>query len=70
MIKFENKVNGRFYYMRVENDLFGHLTLHIIRGGNHSVRTQLVGYNSAEQIDKEIARLSKRRTQRGYTLIS
>ena len=68
MIKFENKTNGRYYYLSVEKDLFNDVLV-VVRGGiNYSPRRRVVchGYN---EIYKHVERLCKIRLTRGYTLI-
>lgn len=70
MIKFENRNNGRYYYLIVEKDLFDVLVLTIIRGGlNHRIVMHL-GYGCRMAIGKEIERITKKRLQRGYVLVT
>lgn len=69
MIKFENKTNGRFYYMYSETDLFNELVFCIIRGGKDSCIKRTYGYNSEINIRREINRISKVRIKRGYSLV-
>lgn len=69
MIKFENKDNGRFYYLSLQKDILNDLVLTIIRGGKHSRIVRNIGYSSLETITDEIHRLTKRRLKRGYTLV-
>lgn len=69
MIRFENKENGRFYYMVVENDDSNRLILRIIRGGKRVRVVRSVSYDCSLDVRKEINRLSKRRIRHGYTLM-
>jgi len=70
MIKFENKSNGRYYYLIVEKDMFDVLVLTVIRGGvNHRIIMHF-GYGCKDIIRKEIERISKKRLQRGYVLVT
>ena len=68
MIKFENPVNGRFYYIKTTIDLLGHAVLTIIRGGKYSnaIIIKHFGYNSTELIAEKIKEISKVRERRGY----
>jgi hypothetical protein len=68
MLKFENIANGRYYYLLVEKDLLGDLILTIYYGGegHHFIRKVFVG--SSVGLDREVARISKRRIARGYEL--
>lgn len=70
MIKFENPVNGRFYYLHVHTDLFNQLVLTVIRGGKDISITQHFGFDCKDRIDKEIERITKLRLRRGYVLNS
>lgn len=68
MIKFENKSNGRFYYIEVKKDLFDELVIHITRGGrNHSVN-YLIYCDNPCSCRSQIDRIKKIRLRRGYTL--
>lgn len=69
MIKFENEQNGRFYYLKEQKDITGELVLVCIRGGRNVSLTRTVGRGSPAVIQAEIARLTKRRIRRGYTLV-
>jgi hypothetical protein len=69
MIKFENKTNGRFYYLSLQKDILNDLVLTIIRGGRNSQRVLNVNYNCLDAITNELQRLIKRRLKRGYTLV-
>lgn len=69
MIKFENKTNGRFYYLSIQKDLLNDIVLTIIRGGSNSRVVRNICYDSMESIMKELQRLMKRRLKRGYTLV-
>ena len=71
MVKFENKSNGRYYYLVVETDLFGDNVLNITRGGAFFNRRNIRSVSgSMEEIQREITRLTKIRLQRGYTLVN
>lgn len=69
MIKFENKENGRFYYLSVKKDLFDEWVLVIFRGGANSRVVRTFGFNCLYSIQNEINRIAKIRLKRGYTLI-
>ncbi len=66
MIKFENPINGRFYYLKVHTDLLNHKVLTIIRGGKNISVTIHKGFDCDIEIDKEIHRLCLLRLKRGY----
>lgn len=69
MIKFENPVNGRYYYMVVEKDMFNEMVLRVTRGGS-SVRVSIsIACSDEQSISNEIERLSKKRIKRGYILV-
>ena len=70
MIKFENKENGRYYYLSINRDLLNEFVLTIARGGRNIHLVRHLGYACIGTIHKEIERLSKRRLKRGYTLVS
>ncbi len=70
MVKFENKSNGRFYYLLVHKDMLNEWVLTIIRGGIHSRCVRHFGYHCRIRIEKEIQRISKKRLKNGYTLMS
>lgn len=70
MLKFENKSNGRYYYITTERDIFNDLVLTVIRGGIHGRCVRHYGFNCQESIIREINRLTKLRIKRGYTLVS
>ena len=69
MLKFENKSNGRFYYIEVKRDMFGHGVVNIIRGGNNISVERIVFCGNARSIREKVRQISRRRTARGYTLI-
>lgn len=69
MIKFENKNNGRYYYLFINRDIFGEFVLTTIRGGLNVRVMRHFGFNDLEKIHREIDRIKKRRLQRGYTLV-
>jgi len=70
MIKFENKSNGRFYYLKIESDMLNECILRIFFGGQNISRVRTVSYDSKDAIQKEIERLSKRRIKRGYEIVT
>jgi len=69
MIKFENKSNGRFYYMEIRKDLLDYVVV-IVFGGSNVTRTRTIACDSRMDLHKELDRLSKRRIGRGYVLVS
>jgi predicted DNA-binding WGR domain protein len=70
MIKFENKENGRFYYVSIENDLLHNSVLRITYGGKQVCRSRVIGFENNGYIQKEIVRISKKRIKRGYSLVT
>lgn len=70
MIKFENKMNGRFYYLKVERDLLNDWVLTIINGGHFSRRVSHFGFNNLDIINRHIERITKRRLKRGYEIVT
>lgn len=68
MIKFERN-DGRYYYMSVEHDLFGYPVLFVLRGGRSVCVRSCVAQGSLDDIIKKAVQLSKRRLQRGYTVV-
>ena len=70
MIKFENKQNGRFYYLIQHRDLFSDMVLTVIRGGYQSRVIRHYGYENQELMNREIARISKIRISHGYELVT
>lgn len=69
MIKFENVNTLRYFYLITHKDLFDQWVLTIIRGGRHHRVVRHFGFNCRTAIKKEIEKISKRRIQRGYTLV-
>lgn len=72
MIKFENKSNGRYYYLYIQRDMLNDVVLTVVRGGRNVrvARNVSILYDNRDSLSDEIARLSKRRIKRGYHLIS
>ncbi len=70
MIKFENKNNGRFYYVMVDSDLIHNSVLRVIYGGRHVSRHRTISCNDLSTMQKEIERITKKRLQRGYELVT
>jgi hypothetical protein len=72
MLKFENPINGRYYYLDVQKDLINEHILVVMRGSklnnHHRIIRISVGHCRAS-LRKEIDRLSKKRLKRGYLLI-
>lgn len=69
MLKFENKLNGRFYYIEIKKDLFGDLVINTIRGGRNISLQRIIFCDNAGSIRDKIREISQRRISRGYTLI-
>lgn len=70
MIKFENKVNGRYFYLYIARDMFDDLVLTVIRGGANARVQYNYRHGSLPVLEGEVARISKQRIKRGYTLVS
>lgn len=71
MLKFENKQNGRYYYLYVETDIFGDNVLSVIRGGlTHHRRFYRIAIGTISFIEKKIQDITRIRLTRGYTLIN
>jgi len=68
MLKFENPHNGRYYYLMIERDLLNDFVLVIRRGGHHHHVICKHGFDSENDLQKEIKRLSLRRLAHGYVL--
>lgn len=69
MLKFENKTNGRFYYLSIERDLLNDLILRIVRGGHSVSLCRTVSHLDPETMLKKIQEIIKKRIRRGYTLV-
>lgn len=69
MIKFENELNGRYYYLLMEKDFFNDFVLTIIRGGKYSRVVRHYGYNCLSDIIREIKKITLIRIKRGYRVI-
>lgn len=69
MLRFENKTNGRYFYVMRSEDILNNLVLTIIRGGRKARVVRHYGYDCRLKIDEEIKRLTKRRIKRGYVLL-
>ncbi len=69
MIKFENHLNGRYYYLYLHKDLFDDLVLTVVRGGkfNRIVRNHY--FRCKKRALQEIERISRIREKRGYRLV-
>lgn len=70
MIKFENKNNGRYYYLSIRQDLLNQLVLTVLRGGRCSNVIRTIKFSCMESITREIQRLIQRRLKRGYSFVS
>lgn len=70
MIKFENKENGRFYYLSTARDMLNDLVLTVIRGGANARVVRHFGYSCQDTLRKEIERISRIRIKRGYQIVS
>jgi len=71
MLKFYNQTNGRYYYMSIERDLFDDYVLNVVRGGiSKRIHYNPFVHQDVEKVHGEIARLSRIRLQRGYTLVN
>lgn len=70
MIRFENKENGRFYYILVEKDDKNKLAVRIIRGGRCVRIVRSVFFDCELAVRNEVERLSKRRIRHGYSLVT
>lgn len=68
MLKFENPVNGRYYYLDVQRDLFDQCVLVIFRGGYHRTRIDRIFFADDCTLRTELLRRTKRRLARGYVL--
>ena len=69
MLKFENKSNGRYYYIFVDKDMLDDIVLRIVYGGRYINRTRTILCSNRNLIQREIDRLSRKRLKRGYTLV-
>ena len=69
MIKFENKSNGRFYYLYISTDLFANPILSVTRGGKNISVYRVVATGCAIEINNKILQITKKRLSRGYTLV-
>jgi hypothetical protein len=70
MIRFENRENGRFYYMVVEQDITNKLILNIIRGGKRVRVITSILFESPFLLKIELDKRSKRRIRNGYSLVT
>jgi hypothetical protein len=70
MIKFENKTNGRFYYMQITSDLLNECVLRIFYGGSRVTRIRVVACDDRCSLQQIIEKISKRRLKRGYLLVT
>lgn len=69
MLKFENKTNGRFYYVKVQKDIFGQWIINCNRGGVYYSVQRILFSGDVAAVRKKLQDIIKRRTARGYTLI-
>lgn len=74
MIKFENKTNGRFFYLLLSRDLLGDCVLSVLRGGNANNKNvtvfRTIAAGSSDLLTRKIQSITKKRLSRGYTLVS
>ena len=70
MIRFDNKSNGRFFYIQVGRDALNDMVLTVIRGGRGVSVVRHFGFNCLSLLQKEIDKLTKRRLKRGYDLVT
>lgn len=68
MVKLENKLNGRYYYLLIQKDMFGD-TLIIYRGGINHHRICHLAFDSLDKLHYKLERLVKLRQKRGYILV-
>ena len=69
MLRFENKENGRFYYLRLEKDVTDADILVIVRGGRNVRVTRSYSFDSRQDCEKKIRQVVRRRIRHGYTLV-
>lgn len=69
MLKFENKSNGRFYYIKLQRDLFGELVINHFRGGSRIAVERILFCGDFLSVRKKLRQIIKRRTARGYSLV-
>lgn len=69
MLKFENPINGRFYYIELTRDIFNDRVISIFFGGRGVSRNTLVYCRDGDESKKLLQKLIKRRYTRGYILI-
>ncbi len=69
MLKFENHINGRFYYLQIKRDMLNDLVINIIFGGRGVTRLRTIACDSRLILHKEIEKISKTRLRRGYVLV-
>lgn len=69
MIKYENRDNGRFYYLYISKDLLNDYVLNIVRGGRNVSVHRSRGFACPQTLNEEIRRICKIREKRGYRLV-
>lgn len=69
MIKFENKSNGRYFYLSISRDIFDDLVLTVIRGGRYARVQRAYSHGDLPTITRKITTITKQRLKRGYTLV-
>ena len=70
MIKLENPINGRYYYLTIHRDLFNDYCLSVFRGGPLRSVRHIRCMVSRKLAKQEVRRLVALRLQRGYLLVS
>jgi len=69
MIKFENPVNGRYYYICIQKDLLNPIVA-IYKGGTQKKIRKIYAFECHETMSRFIADMVKRRLRNGYVQIS
>lgn len=70
MVRFENKTNGRFYYIEITKDLVNEHILRVTYGGYRVTRYRNLYVGSRDAMELALAHLTKRRLRRGYDLLT
>jgi hypothetical protein len=69
MLKFENKSNGRYYYIYIQRDMLNDHVLTILRGGKNARICRNIIVSDSGCIDEKVKYLTRLRLKRGYTLV-
>ena len=70
LIKFENKTNGRFYYVSVVRDLFADTVVVCRFGGRNSYRHRTYYQKNENKLKQFLSKLSLKRLSRGYEIVT